>query len=406
MHHGHDLFWICFHLEDVCKILAGETDTDAVKRWTTPDPAAPEKHHFPASLVHAVALDRGLVVRVYVYHTLFDGHMRSHFIDCLAAATRGAKLHDSPSQTSIPFDYDSNPTFEERLAACPELFYLDPQYPAPTNPRQLNMFLGPRRPPPRRHQQDQQGLRLRPDEINEPQTRQRRLSSYSCIAALTFAHVVKARLRSEGYKYFPKAAHASTAILRHQVDFRKRAFTEHMGDYFGNATVSVSTRVDQQLVLGAAGATGKDTGEGEAYVVEDFHDGKKEAEMLAELAEEVKRSIDEVNEEYVRARLAVGDSAPDPRRLGLDYDLRQPQVLGFNNWRHTGGKENWALPSGEQEMPEAFRLTRGYSMCNALILLQRQDTDDQDVLVSLSEDAMKELLQDKGWMRWVSEIRD
>ncbi|KAK7932681.1 hypothetical protein PG985_003393 [Apiospora marii] len=243
--------------------------------------------------------------------------------------------------------------------------------------------------------------------------KQQPLSSYSCISALTFAHVVKARLRGEGYRYLPKAAHAPDAILRHEVDFRQRAFARHTGGYFGNATVSVWTRVPQGLALEAAGATGTEIGDDgeEEYLVEDFPDDDEDnlkAKRLAEMAYAVKRSIDEVDEDYVLSRLVAADTVPDPRRLGLDYDPRQPQVLGFNNWRHTGGKETWAFPSGkqQQQMPEAFRLARGYSMRNALILPQRQGTSDQDVLVSLSVVAMEELLQDAGWMRWVGEVRD
>ncbi|KAK8131775.1 transferase [Apiospora sp. TS-2023a] len=410
-----------FATEDLCEILDKKADEDKVKAWTTADPTAkPEKHQFPASLVHAVALDKGLVVRVYVYHPLFDGKMRSHFIDCLAAATRGESVKDTPTQTAFPFDYDRTQTFEQHVAACPELFYLAPQYPAPKNPRQPNMFPGGH--PHGDIKKTSKVFVFSDAKVKELQelirsssapggidndTKQQQLSSYACVSALAFAHVVKARLRGEGYKYLPKQAHAPTAILRHEVDFRKRAFEEYTRDYLGNATVSVFTRVDQQLALGAASATGRNIGEREEYLVEDFHDDRKEAEMLAELAEEVKRSLDEVDEDYVRARLSVAETAPDPRRLGLNYDSRQPQVLGFNNWRYTGGKEKWAFPSGEQQlMPEAFRLARGYSMRNALILPQREGTNDQDILVSLSEDAMKELLQDVGWMRWVSEVRD
>lgn len=257
-----------FATEDLCEVLAQKADVDKVRSWTTPDPAAaPGAHPVPATLVHAVALDRGLVIRLHVCHALFDGHMRNHFVDCLAAATRRVRLEGSPSSTRFPFDYDRGPT--------------------------------------------------------------KPLSSYICISSLTFAHVVKARLRGEGYRYLPKTAHARTAILRHEVD-----------------------------------------------------------------------------EEYVRARLAVAETVSDPRRLGLDYDPRQPQVLGLNSWRHTGGAGDWHFPPGAPQKPAAFRLARGYSMRNALILPQRRGTGDQDVLVSLSERAMNELLQDAGWMRWVGEVRD
>lgn len=422
-----------FTVEDLCgKILANESDADAIRSWTNPDPdfvpEGEEEHQFPATLVHAVALDKGgLIVRLHVHHALFDGTMRSHFIDCLAAATRRETL-PSPSRTSFPFDYDRSQPFKDRLAACPELYCVPSStYPAPTSPPAPNLYRGGRP-----HDDIAKTSKVfvfsaaKARELRELiwffssvgggeiNTEQQPLSSYACVSALAFAHVVKARLRGEGYRYLPKEAHAPQAILHHEVDFRKRAFVEHMEDYFGNATVSVWTRVAQELALNAAGATGKEIGDGEEYLVEDFHDDLRKTKDLAALAYAVKQSIDAVDEDYVRARLAVAETGADPRRLGLDYDPRQPQVLGCNNWRHTGGKEAWDFPSAfgassknqQEQMPEAFRLARGYSMRNALILPQRQGTDDQDVLVSLSENAMAELLQDAGWMGWVSEVRD
>ncbi|KAK8045603.1 hypothetical protein PG993_005627 [Apiospora rasikravindrae] len=402
------------------------------------DDAAVRIHTQPLSvaLVHGVALDRGLLVRILVHHALFDGHMRSHFIDCLAAATRGQTRLKSPTKTSFPFDYDHNQSFRKRLSGCPELVLFP--HPMPS-PRLSNMVHGgyPHEGIPKTSKvfvfseakvKELQELLYRHSASSPPpgssaagegkENKAAVLSTYVCISALTFAHVVRARLRGEGFQYLSQTAHASSAVLRHEVDFRRRAFiSQNLAEtYFGNATVSVFTRVSQALVLAAAGAMGQLGGV--AFPLRDKVDvdGSGKAEKLAGLAREIKGSLDAVDEDYVRARLAVAETVSDPRRLGLDYDPRQPQVLGFNSWRYTGGSEPWGFPSstsssssssGEQgQRPEAFRVARGYSMHNALILPQRHGSRDQEVLVSLSQVAMGELLKDVGWMKWVRETRD
>ncbi|KAK7942424.1 uncharacterized protein PG986_011537 [Apiospora aurea] len=379
-----------------------------------PEPDDKPGQLFPVALVHGVALDKGLLIRSLVHHALFDGHMRSHFIDCLAAATRGETLLKSPTQTSFPFHYDHDQSFEKRLSACPELVLLPRPMPSP---RASNTFHGgyPHELIPKTSKVFVLSEAKNTDKAPL-------LSTYICIAALTFAHAVRARLRGEGFQYLPQPAHPPTAILRHEVDFRRRAFApQHLAEtYFGNATVSVFTRVAQSGLLAAAGSAGRLGGV--AFPLEDQADpdGSWKAAHLAALVREIKRSLDEVDEAYVRARLAVAETVGDPRRLGLDYDPRQPQVLGFNSWRYTGGSEAWGFPSsrssssssgstgeqGQGQRPEAFRVARGYSMHNALILPQRHGSRDQEILVSLSQVAMGELLEDAGWMKWVSETRD
>ncbi|KAK8084257.1 hypothetical protein PG997_005528 [Apiospora hydei] len=407
-----------------------------------PEPGNKPGQLFPVALVHGVALDKSLLVRVLVHHALFDGHMRAHFIDCLAAATRGKTLLKSPNQTSFPFHYDHDQSFEERLSACPELVL----FPQPMlSPRASNTFGGgyPHEMIPKTskvfviseakvkelqrliyaHSSSTPELSTGGGEENR-NNNATALSTYVCISALTFAHAVRARLRGEGFQYLPQPAHPSTAILRHEVDFRRRAFAPQnlAATYFGNATVSVFTRVAQSLAIAAAGSAGQLGGVSFPLEDEAEPDGSSKADHLAALAREIQRSLDEVDEAYVRARLAVAETVGDPRRLGLDYDPRQPQVLGFNSWQYTGGSEAWGFPSsgpassssgstgeqgqGQGHRPEAFRVARGYSMHNALILPQRHGSRDQEILVSLSQVAMGELLEDEGWMKWVSETRD
>jgi hypothetical protein len=335
----------------------------------------------PVARVGAIVINGGLLLVISVHHSLFDGYTRKVFLDYLWAATAGITSFPPARLGEFPTPGSDTVSVEGLWSLCPELTML-PHPDGPRTPYLANSGTA--------HDQIERAgaifmfseskiKAIQKTICQELGVSKSDLSSYNCIAAFTFAHVVKARVQAEGETYLPRSKQPDQAILRHEVDFRKRAFARHFENYFGNATVSVWTRFPERDVIGAC------------------TDHRK----LAALAGAIKDSLDAVGDRYVQTRLAVAKSMQDPRRMGQNYDPRQPQVLGFNNWRYLNGDHDWKIPGVPTARPEAFRLPRAHSIRNALIMPRRPGSKDQALFLSLSRIAMDKLCEDEEWMSQV-----
>ncbi|EFX00145.1 anthranilate n-hydroxycinnamoyl/benzoyltransferase [Grosmannia clavigera kw1407] len=215
-------------------------------------------------------------------------------------------------------------------------------------------------------------------------------TNYTCLAALTWAHITRARLADKN-RYVPYSADLDeTALLQTMVNWKTRAFKEKNKDYFGNATAVAATQVPTRAVLVEAAS---------------------DRSRLAELVATIDKTISSVDEDYVRDRTEFFTRVPDPRLIGLRFDPRTPQDLGFNTWRFFGSDTKWTIPGvgsgsgrGATSPDVVRRMQDAWNMSGALILPAKAGSTAHELLVTLPTSSMELLCQDQDWMCWVDRV--
>lgn len=343
-----------------------------------------ESGPLPASRVHALIIPGGLLLVVYLHHSLCDGDSLRIFLECFAAQTRGDAI-DRPSEQAFRAPrsrHKKTTSFQSLISRCPEYTIL-PNFNGPTQPliggsgtpldlidKTGKIFVFKRN----RIQELQELVRKSLDLPRTP-------STYTCLAALTFAHVTKARLSRENF--LPPWECKGEALLWNSVNWRTRAFQELTEDYFGNAALPAVTKVSNEQLLDACSNT----------------------VALCKIVPLIRASVDAVDEEYVRRRLAMVTALPDPRLIGVNYDPRIPQTLAFNTWRHFGADAIWDIPGVSVEKPDAIRRAHGaWNLGTALILPAQASSDKQEIFISLPRVSMELLCKDTKWLRWVDRV--
>lgn len=338
----------------------------------------------PVCRVQALVIPGGLLLVVYLHHSLCDGDSLRIFLECLAAETRGDAI-DRPSEQAFEGPRSrrlTNGNLSSLVSRCPEYTIL-PNFNGPTQPR-FSDFGTPLDSIPKIGKI----FVFKKSRIAELQTilqahlRCRKTpSKYTCLAALSFAHIIKARLRAE--KFLPLTEEKGSAKLWNSVNWRSRAFRHLTEDYFGNAALPAVTKITKKRLLRAC----------------------DDVPTLASLVPLIRASINAVDEAYVKRRLAMVSALPDPRLIGVNYDPRMSHCLAFNTWRHFGADAVWDIPGVPVEKPDAIRRAHGsWNLGTALILPARASSDEQELFVSLSQAAMDLLCRDEGWLRWVDRI--
>ncbi|KAI8626162.1 hypothetical protein F5Y19DRAFT_228861 [Xylariaceae sp. FL1651] len=346
----------------------------------------------PVSKVQATFARGGLLLSIFLHHALTDGGSLKVFLEAFGSQTRNIPTHlPSEQKLRIPglklpntqsHKYSDIGAFKRLVTCCPEYTIL-PDLSGPTQPRLHKTGL----PIPNierigkifvfttdRLQQLRELVRLMNGSSDPP-------TAYMSLAALAFAHITKARIKTE--KFLAGIEPGQTGMLWNSVNWRSRAFPGATDNYFGNAALPAVTRIAREQLNAAC------------Y---DDH-------ALARLVPLVKESIDVVDEEYVSRRMAMMYQAPDPRMVGVNYDPRTPESLAFNTWRHFGADVEWEIPGVPVTKPDSIRrASGGWTLGTALILPAKAEATKQELFVSLSVDAMEALCQDDRWMRWVDRI--
>ncbi|RYP05110.1 hypothetical protein DL764_004026 [Monosporascus ibericus] len=332
-----------------------------------------------------------------------DGESLGIFLECLAAQTRQGSI-DRPSEQKIALAVSKHykdpgelrAQFHRLAAKCPE-FTLLPDLSGPTQPK----LLGVGTP---LHEIGRTG-RIFVFSNGRLEALKRLVTShasssgssptlpttcYCALAALTFAHVTRARVGAE--RHLPASrcnssmenpGPTTTAQLWNSVNWRARAFQAATRDYFGNAALPAVTETPACRLFAACGDDSE----------------------LARIVPLIRETIDRVNQTYVHRRLAMLAAAPDPRLIGVRYDPRLPEVLTFNTWRHFGADAAWHIPGVPVAKPDAIRRAHGsWGMGTALILPAQAESTKQELFLSLSVEAMEALCNDERWMHWVDRV--
>jgi len=389
-------------------------------RFGVPCDMGEGKPPVPVAMVKAYFIAGGLILALFFHHSFADGECLRVFVASLAAQTHGdalalaANLHWQKGGESVfalaladgrgattttaaattATAHDVSADDVHRLA--PEYALLDGPS-GPTIPRPLPggveaglipktgktfVFDNATLQALRRAVQEQAGT-LQPP------------SNYVVLAALAWAHLSRARLADVAY--VPRGGPDSPARLQTMVNWKARTGRGGGGgggdaEHFGNATIVAVTRLATRRVVDAC----------------------QGPRQLGLLTSAIEATIGGIDGGFVDRRTRLFDALPDPRRLGLDFDPRTPQDLGFNTWRYFGADTEWRLTGGggggggdgrtpTPAPPAAMRRVQDvWNMSGALILPARCDATVHELLVTLPATAMGLLCQDSGWMKWVA----
>lgn len=347
----------------------------------------------PVSKVEVAFAPGGLLLSIFLQHAITDGGSLEVFLKAFGNRTRN--ISDSlPSEQRLPVPtprlhgvesgkLSETSAFRGLVKSCPEYTILtDLSGPTQPIPQTTGLPISSLRKIGKIFVFTAEKLDELRDLIMKENKSDTRPTAYISLATLAFAHITKARIKNE--PRLTGIEPSQKATLWNSVNWRPRAFPRTATEnYFGNAVLPAVTRVTREHVNGAC----YDNGD------------------LARLSISVKRSIEVVDEDYVRQRMSMMSQAPDPRMVGVNYDPRSPETLAFNTWRHFGADAEWDIPGVPVTKPDSIRrATGGWGLGTALLLPAKKNSNRQELFVSLSVDAMQALCQDERWMRWVDRV--
>ncbi|TPX11569.1 uncharacterized protein E0L32_007780 [Thyridium curvatum] len=385
------------------------------KSFDLPYQLLQDKEGVPVCEVHARVIEGGLLLCIYCHHSVCDGSNMDNYIRSFADLTRDStqalnNRHPSDIHVNLPDEVTNrsygnpNPnTFNELINLCPEYCHL----PAPTGPTQFRTQ--PTGIPIEDIQKtgcifafglyQMKNLKGQIAVMQGAYFGEHGPSTFICLAAITFAHVTKARLNT-GKDFISSSAKArpipEKVRLQVAVNWRHRCFSDIMSSSASNTIALPITSIDTATVLAAC------TG-----------DRTTATPALAAIARALNASINSVDEQFIALRTALIHAAPDPRYIGTNYDPRDPSAFYFNTWRHHGPPMAWkmpGLPEGEEGADgvaaDAIRRATGeWNMMGAALLLpSARDKSDFEVLVTLDTESMALLCADPSWKTWVKRI--
>ncbi|KXJ90738.1 hypothetical protein Micbo1qcDRAFT_234628 [Microdochium bolleyi] len=401
----------------------------------------------PVARVGLKFVRNGLYLVLHLHHSMFDGCSISTFVECFAAHTRQEQMPtveyppeqlfpDPPAvRTSryvaaqshghegiTPDEQVQQVDFACSLSQCPEYTILADRS-GPTQPKldpraAVSLEQIPRTGKIFVFRNDR--LRVLQQSIrDELGTAEKMPSAYTALAALTWAHAARARIRHESYlppttTYLDRASQDSTddqdtsttVSLWNCYNCRPHMNNQHRHQHqhhhpvqpaesIGTAVLPLVTKLPSAAVLAACGSKGA---------------------LARRLVPHIQSTIGGVDGAYIRRRQRAMDASPDPRLVGVDYDPRDPAVLHFNTWRHFAGADQaWDIPGvgaqvqmqeqAQGRQADAVRRVHGeWNLGTALVLPAKKGAEVQELFVSLSEDAMMALCEDEEWMGWVDRV--
>lgn len=369
----------------------------------------------PVTEVHARIIHGGLLLCFYMHHSVSDGIGMYAFVSTFAGYTfpnegrasgKGttARLDadvdiDIPSSSTAKLVRDS--AFEQLLQRCPEYVALD----EPTGPTASPCIRHGNLPPLCDVAKTGRIFKFGPDKIAKLKSIARawasitlatsRPSTFACLAAVTWSFCTVSRIVSR-----PVSTRNPSRLLI-PVSWRRRAFQSQLAGYASNAVCIAQASTDVRHHLAASTTEAP------------FSRRMIQEATLGKLICLIDESINRVDDDFVRLRTALFRAAPDPRYVGINVDPQDPLHFVVNSWRHLGGDIEFSLPGMmEPKMPEvdggrrtadAVRRAQPEWNMGAGLILPGKENADYEILVTLDEASMANLLANAGWNSWVSE---
>lgn len=348
----------------------------------------------PVPVAHARVkfVSGGFFLMLSLHGTAADAYGLGQFVEAFAAATRGLNITGEPSSTVLTLPQDpeiSSATLLTLSQFCSEFEVLLEPNPLPSLPDILPGGTPSENIPSEAkififgiNQIDD--LRDKVHEALGSNAKLKKPPVFMCLAALTWAHVTKARSRSE--QGAPPSGDAGIAKLFVVLDFRRR-FHEETLEYFGNAVVTIPIEAPVDELVSVC--------------------GQQNLGAFAKLVDHITTIIDNVDEAAILRREALFRRLGDTRRLVLSQDRRLPGQLQVNSWRYFGGNNVWSIPGMGSRKPDAVRRIQGnVSPGSALILPLSSESEVYELSLSLPKVSMSALLEDAEWMHWIERVVD
>lgn len=373
----------------------------------------------PVLEIHTRIIDGGLLLCMYYHHSISDGTGMDDHISSFA------ELTIDPNRTlkiTYPVDFDVDlpeqriknhhlpesmlERFHTLLGLCDEYSIL----PSPTGPTQFRVPLLD--PAVENIQKTGRIFTIESQQINDlreavalhrgAHSGGRLPSTFTCLAAMTWAHVTKARLPSS--KNAVSTSVNATEVpeqvqLMASIKWRRRAFSDIMSTSAGNTIALPLTTVSGEILLSVCSSNESTSNT-----------------ALSKIVDSIEGAIQGVDENFVALRTSLIRAAPDPRYIGLSADSCDARYFYFNTWRHFGAQARWSLPGligedrnsitdGEGVAPDAIRRAQAeWNMGAGLILPAKKNSTKYEVLVTLDVDSMEVLCAEPSWKRWVNEV--
>ncbi|KAG9502206.1 hypothetical protein J7337_005031 [Fusarium musae] len=210
-------------------------------------------------------------------------------------------------------------------------------------------------------------------------------STFTCLAALTWAHATNARVASKSSGMIL----AEDARLMISVDWRRRMPSDAMSTSSGNAIALPIASINKSTISAACN-----------------EDQETSCSALVAIARAIDEAIHTVNDDFVAARTALFRSVPDPRFIGLDFDLSDPLDFYLNTWRHFGAQTRWGLlgldkqDSASAVAPDAARRAQAVFGRGSALILPETDATKFEVLITLDVESMAHLCNSRSWQHW------
>ncbi|RBR26082.1 uncharacterized protein FIESC28_01110 [Fusarium coffeatum] len=364
----------------------------------------------PVFEINVRLIEGGLLLGIYGHHSVFDAGRMDIVIRSLAELTRDpTKMLDisPPIDINVGSQTVGNdvtqvrpvPDLKELLSRCPEYRLLS----APLGPTQFRI------PDADTQSKDIQNtgsifviqykvlreLKKKLAHTTSLDSHEYQPSTFTCLAAITWAHVIKARL--SGTRSIPSLSSTKRTIpeevrLMVSVDWRRRISTHIMSSSAGNSIVLPIASINTSTILAACN-----------------EDQDLACSALAIIARAIDEAVLSVNDDFVALRTALFRASPNPRLIGLDFDLCDPRDFYFNTWQHFGTQTYWGLPglvkkdSSEGIAPDAMRRAQAGFGNGAGLLLPTTDSTKFEILITLDVDSMEVLRTDPSWEHWVEQ---
>lgn len=296
----------------------------------------------PVTEIHARLIKGGLLLCIYIHHSVTDGIGMTKFITALAAHTRGLSLRCvgdavSPAKRRVDLDADLGSafmqkfTYDELIQKCPEFYTL----PLPTGPHAIRSSAA--NPPfdsvpktGRIFVFSQEKIKMMKDaarmligEKSTLGTGANYPSTFACLAALTWAYTTTVRLEVSSMGDIGHGMEQSSGnglrICRILLpaSWARRVSADLARGYSGNAVGMVEVKCDAESLAKATYSSPKSV--------------MTEGKALSVLVDSIQRALASLDGDFVATRTAMMRAAADPRLIGVNLDPQDPHDFIVNS---------------------------------------------------------------------------
>ncbi|OAA60775.1 Chloramphenicol acetyltransferase-like domain protein [Cordyceps fumosorosea ARSEF 2679] len=343
-------------------------------------------------------VDGGILMSIFVHHSVTDGVGVNQFLTAVAAAMKdSAKFRREPlcypSKIDIPVPSGPEDNGHDAELAkalikqCPDLTlaetatahssYLSSVYRVSQVKFGGIFVFGPDK------------MRLLKEAVVSAGY-PRMPSTFACLAALSWAFMTTTRLKTVGIADESREADVRCRLYV-PTWWGTRLFKEQLSGYAGNEVVFIEASSGAEDLFTISEATPAN-----------FSHAKG---ALMRVVQSIETTLGSVDEAYVKTRATLFNNVRDPRQVQYSFMPADPRQLFFNSWRRLGADIEWTIPTATgSKLTVADAVRKSQSAWNesaGLIMPGRQDQHDYETVLSSDVESMAALRDNAAWKSWV-----